>query len=531
VEADQSEALHDPRGELLDGLGNDAAAPVLLAQPVAQFGRDALDVGSADDTDTAHGLSIYLDGEYELIACGSPPCDSSEELPGIFERVGMREPVTQAAGDLRVIGMTHEGLRVLPAKWTQNAAAAVDCKFPHTREIMPRTSRVWAHRASAYNFGMATPAPGQPGGPPNQRPTEHRTFVDRITDGLEAEQLWAQFKADARATYGLYKREIGAEDIPVRHRSWEMAKSFFWAVMRKLTPVRRVMLLSGIIFALIPTAEFQTGDQRTSISFHFLGALILLALLILEISDRVTMKRDLEIAREIQLWLVPGAPPQVPGVDIAFVNRPANTVAGDYYDVLPRDGGNRVLFVVADVAGKSIPAALLMATFQASLKTLMLHTNSLAELIQGVNDYACAHSNEGRRFTTAFLGELDPVTKTFSYVNAGHNAPVLRRMDGRIERLEVGGLPFGITSTAPYSVGTVQLAAGDMLLIFTDGLIEAVNERGEEYGEDRMLAQMGTLQGSSAKESVNLIMSDLARFIGMAHQHDDITCLMTKINS
>ena len=362
------------------------------------------------------------------------------------------------------------------------------------------------------------------------RPSEDRTFLDRITDGLEIEQLWGQFKADARTTYGLYKREIGAEDPTTPHHRWEMVKAFFWAVMRKLTPARRVMLLAGTVLTVIPTATFSSGDDQVTVSFHFFGALLLLALLILEISDRVTMKRDLEIAREIQLWLVPEAPPTIAGADIAFVNRPANTVAGDYYDVLLREGGKRALFVVADVAGKSIPAALLMATFQASLKTLMLHTNSLMELVQGVNEYATAHSNGGRRFTTAFLGELDPATRTFSYINAGHNAPILRRTDGRIERLELGGLPFGIDQHASYEVGTVQLAPGDTLLIFTDGLIEAVNERGEEFGEERLLVNVASLAATSAKEGVTAMMNEVKRFIGMAHQHDDITCLMTRIS-
>ena len=362
------------------------------------------------------------------------------------------------------------------------------------------------------------------------RPPDQRSFLDRITDGLEAEQLWAQFKADARSTYSLYKTEIGADDARTPHRRWEMVKAFFWAVMRKLSPARRIMLLAGIVLAILPTATYQSGDDQVTISFHFFGAIILLALLVLEISDRVTMKRDLEIAREIQLWLVPEAPPQLQGADIAFVNRPANTVAGDYYDVLLRDGGKRALFVVADVAGKSIPAALLMATFQASLKTLLLHTNSLAELVKGVNEYASAHSNGGRRFTTAFLGELDTETRSFFYVNAGHNAPVLRKADGHLERLSAGGLPFGIDPSAPYSIGTAQLNPGDTLLIFTDGLIEAVNDRGEEFGEDRMLACISMLGPGTAKDAVNAIMSQLKLFIGMAHQHDDITCLMAKIS-
>src|SRR5512146_910788 len=320
---------------------------------------------------------------------------------------------------------------------------------------------------------MATaPRPNQ--GAPNARASAGRTFLDRITDGLKAEQLWAQFKADATSGYSLYKAELAPVEGGRRHRTWETMKQFFWAVMRKLSPVRRIMLLAGIFFTVFPVFQYESGDQQVSVHLNFLGGVILIALLILEVGDRVTMKRDLEIAREIQMWLVPDAPPNVAGLDIAFVNRPQNTVAGDYYDVLVRNGGERALLVVADVAGKSIPAGLLMATFQASLKTLLNHTNSLAEIVKGVNEYACAHSNGGRRFTTALVAEYEPACRRLSYVNAGHNAPILLRVDGRIERLERGGLPFGINSDAPYDQGIIELAPGDLLMIFTDGLVEAV---------------------------------------------------------
>lgn len=355
-----------------------------------------------------------------------------------------------------------------------------------------------------------------------------RAFVERITDGLKAEQLWAQFKADATSGYSLYKAELAPVEGGRRHRTWETIKQFFWAVMRKLTPVRRIMLLAGIFLTIFPIIQYQSGDEHVSISLNLFGALILIGLLILEVGDRVTMKRDLEIAREIQMWLVPDAPPKVAGLDIAFVNRPQNTVAGDYYDVLLRDGGARALLVVADVAGKSIPAGLLMATFQASLKTLLNHTSSLAEIVTGVNEYACAHSNGGRRFTTAFLGEYEPACRKLTYVNAGHNAPILLRANGRIERLERGGLPFGISSQAPYETGEIDLASGDLLLIFTDGLVEAVNEHGDEYGEPRLLSVIPALRPYSAKDGVTALMNELNRFTGMAHQHDDITCLLVK---
>jgi hypothetical protein len=368
---------------------------------------------------------------------------------------------------------------------------------------------------------------GHRGGPSRH---DGRTFVDRITDGLKAEQLWSQFKADATSSYTMYRREIvSGDDEQQRHRHWEVVKEFFWAVLRKLTPARRIMLLAGLVFSFLPIVQWKVSGEQYSVSMNVVGGLFLLALLILEIGDRVTMKRDLEIAREIQLWLIPEAPPVVPGLDIAFVNRPQNTVAGDYYDVLPRKEASRTVFVVADVAGKSIPAGLLMATFQASLKTLLNHTDSLAELVTGVNDYCCAHSNGGRRFTTAVVAEYETTSRMLTYVNAGHNNPILLRADGRIERLDRGGLPFGIDGRAPYETGSVQLALGDFLVVFTDGLVEAVNEAGVEYGEERLLAVLPVLRQYKASEGVSALMGELNRFTGMAHQHDDITCTIVKV--
>src|SRR6266852_4846885 len=200
---------------------------------------------------------------------------------------------------------------------------------------------------------------------------------------------------------------------------------------------------------------------------HFWGGLLLFVLLILEVGDRVVMKRDLEIARDIQRWLLPATPPQVPGLAIAFATRPANTVAGDFYDVFarpaPTPAETRFLLAVADVAGKSIPAALLMATFQASLRTLSATSYSLAEVVAGMNQYACTNSQSGLRFTTAFLAEFDPATRKLTYINAGHNNPILRRSSGTIERLVAGGLPLGIRAEAVYESGSAILQAGDWL--------------------------------------------------------------------
>jgi len=269
-------------------------------------------------------------------------------------------------------------------------------------------------------------------------------FWRRVTEGLEVSQLWSQFESEARTSYRLYSRDVEAktpEGLTRRGRGLHVVKEFFWAVFEKLSPARRVLLLLALILLVIPHAAIEfSGEagkvQAIEFDLHFWAALLLLLLLMLEIADRVVMKRDLQIAREIQTWLLPGAPPQIPGLAIAYATRPANTVAGDYYDVFPRPGRtneeNRVVLAVADVAGKSIPAAMLMATFQASLKTLSTAHVALVELACNMNRYACGNSQGGLRFTTAFLAEYDPVHRTVHYINAGHNNPILRRASGGI---------------------------------------------------------------------------------------------------
>jgi len=296
-------------------------------------------------------------------------------------------------------------------------------------------------------------------------------------------------------------------------------------------------LLAALILLVIPHNGFSyngEGGKVYSIEFdsHFWAGLLLFLLLILEIADRVVMKRDLQIAREIQTWLLPGAPPQIPGLVIAYTTRPANTVAGDYYDVFPRPGRtpdkNRVVLAVADVAGKSIPAAILMATFQASLKTLSTAQVALPELVANMNRYACSNSQGGLRFTTAFLAEYDPVRRTLDYINAGHNQPILRRSNGSIERLDVGGLPLGIQPEAKYESASITVAPGDWLLIFTDGLVEAENAHQEEYGETRVLSTIAAGAALKPSEMLKRLMTELDQFVGQTPQHDDVTLMLLR---
>ena len=387
----------------------------------------------------------------------------------------------------------------------------------------------------------------QPAGPPPAQKLGWRgrleSFWQRVSDGLELNQLWSQFHVDARASYRLYSRDVdstGPAGLTRSKRYWYMAKQFFWAFLEKLSPARRVLLLVAlamIIFNPELTWHTDEGTHIFTLDLRFWGGLLMFVLLILEVADRVVMKRDLQIAREIQMWLLPTRPPQVPGIEIAFATRPANTVAGDYYDVFPRQlhhpgGGGAndgsVLMVVADVAGKSIPAALLMATFQASLKTLSSTGSSLPQLVEGMNQYACSNSQGGLRFTTAFLAEYDPASRALTYINAGHNQPLLRRASGAVDRLGAGGLPLGIRQGAGYESGNVALASGDWLVIFTDGLVEAINHQEEEYGEDRVLSVLQSGAGLPPDQLLSRIMVDLDLYVGSTPQHDDVTCVLVK---
>ena len=361
------------------------------------------------------------------------------------------------------------------------------------------------------------------------------TFWQRISDGIEVQLLWAQFHREARASFAMYSKEVDSR-LPEGHSRWarflEVSRILFWAIILKLSPARRVLLLLSCFILAIPLFTFRYQGLT------FWGGAGLLILLALELADRVMMKRDLEIAREIQNWMMPSTAPAVAGVDIAFESRAANTVGGDYYDVLlrspdtARDSNTpeRLLFIVADVAGKSVPAALLMATLQASVRALAGLPISLLELIERLNQYVCTQNAGGHRFSTAFAAELEAAAGRLTYVNAGHNWPVLRRAGGAVERLEIGGLPLGIMPLARYQCGMTSLAAGDVLLIFSDGLIEAENDNQQEFGEPGMLAQLDKASGKSAADILAHLMRSVDSFVGPARQHDDITCMVVRVS-
>ena len=346
---------------------------------------------------------------------------------------------------------------------------------------------------------------------------------------MEVAELWTQFKVEAGESSRLYKQDVNARTGPLV-RSWtrpfRVFGYLFTSVVQKLSPARRVFFLINVAIALMAILHihFLIFTQEIEFLLAFGGILILLALVL---GDHVSMQRDIEIAREIQRWLVPRRPPNVPGIDVAFSTRPAKTVGGDYYDAFLRPGDGPLLIAVADVCGKSVPAAMMMATFQAGLRALASSTNSLSELVTGLNRQACAHSQNGR-FTTAFLAELNPTTGDLVYLCAGHNPPILRRADGSIERLKSENMPLGIELAEKYATGLTRVEPNDLLIIYTDGVTEAWDEDHSAFGDARLLSIAQSTGSERSAMTLSNIMRNLDEFVGDAPQHDDITCMVVR---
>ena len=379
----------------------------------------------------------------------------------------------------------------------------------------------------------APPAPGVSSSPPPLHALGRvREFWQRVSEGRQLDELWSQFTTDARASYGFYMKEADSEELETHRgfkRWFRIAKTLFWSLLMKMTPARRVLLLVAFVMLVMSGVKLRVGQNFAfDMNFEVIAVFVFLLLLSLELADKVTMKRDLEIAREIQTWLVPSQPPEVAGANIAFATRPQNSVAGDYYDAFypnPEDR-ERLMVVIADVAGKSVPAALLMATLQASLRTIAGENAALADLVARLNRYSCAHSLNGLRFTTAVLSEYNPLSRNLTYVNAGHNAPILRRANGTLETLEAGGLPLGIQSAAKYETARLELRPGDALIFFTNGVVEAFNESGEEFGNARWLSAIRDLPDWDAQQTLQFLIKRVDEFVGATRQSDDITCLV-----
>lgn len=260
--------------------------------------------------------------------------------------------------------------------------------------------------------------------------------------------------------------------------------------------------------------------------------------IIVELEQKQKIEQELQVAKEIQERLLPESVPQIDGVDIAAMNLPSAQVGGDYYDFVPI-GGARWGVIIADVSGKGVPAAILMATTRAVFRTqLALSPAQMTDMeveysvpltVARINSFLY-RDTEPHRFVTMFYGILDVEKKSFTYTNAGHNPPLLcHNQDEKTELLSIGGTLVGIMEDSAFEKDTVTLSSGDVLVLYTDGITDSVNNNEEFFGEERFFQLVEEHRSSGAQELMDRIYNEITSFSAGAPQFDDMTLIVLKM--
>jgi sigma-B regulation protein RsbU (phosphoserine phosphatase) len=241
-----------------------------------------------------------------------------------------------------------------------------------------------------------------------------------------------------------------------------------------------------------------------------------------------SLERELEIGREIQAEFLPPALPSIEGWEFAACLRSARQVGGDFYDAFPIDGSGRVGLAVADVCDKGVGAALFMALYRTMLRVGAGRNGAgrgdPSTVVRLANDYIATVHGHSNMFATMFFAILDPANSLLSFVNAGHEPPLVKRAGGRCERLEPTGPAVGLLPGAEFRTEVVRLESGDLTLAFSDGVTEARGADGSMYGDERLQEQVVTHTGS-AGALLARVEADLARYVGDAPASDDVTML------
>ena len=291
-------------------------------------------------------------------------------------------------------------------------------------------------------------------------------------------------------------------------------------LFRGLTSTDIPLGLPFVRFAVL-TPAWADGTLALLISL-FLVNLVLL----LEVADRLSLKGELEVAREIQLAMLPKGTYRAGDLEICGMTRPANTVGGDFYDVLPLPDG-RIIVALGDVAGKGSPAALLMALLLAVLRTLVDEELDAPALVERLNVQICRHSPSSR-FITLFYAVYTPSTGALTYVNAGQNPPLIRRLDGRYERLGATGVALGMFDHSTFGSVETMLHGGEMLVLYSDGITEAEDPAGqplEESGLEMVVERYAGESPAAIGASILKAVEDHAR---ASRFTDDLTILILK---
>src|SRR5256714_935407 len=285
----------------------------------------------------------------------------------------------------------------------------------------------------------------------------------------------------------------------------------------------------GIIYADSPIAEGRFTEDHLKVLTTLASVAAIRvenARLTEEQLERERLERELQVASEIQQRFQPTSAPQVTGYELQGISFPCYEIGGDYYDFIKRSNGNLVV-ALGDVSGKGTAAALLMSSLHAAVHAQFETHKSLVETISAINRYL-VESIPANRFVTLFYAELDPKTGALAFLNAGHNPPLIVHAGGTMEQLAAGGLPLGIMADADFREGNTKLKPGDVLVIYSDGVSEAVSPTGEEFGPTRLYEAVARNMDASAAGIRDRIESALTKFSQGTPAADDITLVIVK---
>lgn len=371
-----------------------------------------------------------------------------------------------------------------------------------------------------------------------------RDFFEVYTRDLKASDLQRLFTRDAREAYEFFSRGIdrtGVDAQPWHQRAWSHVRLFFMAFTMRLSPARRAIYAVALIATIIGLLKLFAGLSSLTIGgvtlflpvpvwqdgtfFLTVGFVLLNLLIILEVADRLSLKHDLNVARDIQLAMLPQGTFRAPGVEVHGETRPANTVGGDFYDMIPLPDG-RLIVALGDVAGKGSPAALLMALLLAMLRTLVDEGLEPGPLLDRLNAQVLRHAPRSR-FVTLFLACLAP-DGTLQWVNAGQNPPHIRRASGRVEPLHATGVALGMFEATSYTASTQRLDPGDLLVAYSDGVTEAENPAGQPFDESGLDGVLTAWAAASAPEISAAIIRAVGTHIAEARVNDDLTVLVLR---
>lgn len=244
--------------------------------------------------------------------------------------------------------------------------------------------------------------------------------------------------------------------------------------------------------------------------------------------ERRQLELELEFTQQVQRAQLPQQVPEIPGMGLAVFSRPAQYVSGDYFDFLEFNDGSPAL-IIADAMGHGMSAGLIVNSLQTALRTLVPESGSATEVLQRINRYYL-HNSQFTTFVTAFLGRYHPSSHTLTYCNAGHNPPALyRSQTDQVEWLEPCGAALGLIENNPLTSRTIPLNEGDILLLYTDGVIDATSPENKNFGAARLAEVLHQNTGQPAVDLVHTIRRDLLDFTGQSSLDDDITLVASKV--